>query len=120
MKTRSLALALVLLAAAPALAAEPTPEEEATELATSISRFFASFGDAIRRSDGNRVIAAPRASMKSGDGHVLPTRLIVRNVSRGTTTEVTLNSLAINPAIDDRIFSVRTLDQERDLPEAGS
>ena len=68
--------------------------------------------------DPYRVIATPRKSMKGGDGHVLPTRFLVQNLARGTTTEVVLHGLQINPTIDDRIFSVATLDQERRLPES--
>ena len=47
------------------------------------------------------------------DGHKLATRITVKNVARGTRTEVTYRDLKVNPEIDDRLFSVRTLDQER-------
>jgi GAF domain-containing protein len=63
-----------------------------------------------------RVIRAQRASMVSGDGHVLPTHLLVESRDRGTTTEVWLRDLRINPEIDARLFSVRTLQAERPLP----
>lgn len=62
-----------------------------------------------------RVVSLTRAGMIEGHGHLLPTRLTVRNVSRGTTTEVTFSDLTINPKIDDRVFSLRTLEQERDI-----
>jgi len=64
-----------------------------------------------------RTIKAPREFMASGAGHTLPTRLTVTNSIRGTTTEVRIHELAINPSIDDRVFSIGTLDQEKDLPE---
>jgi hypothetical protein len=63
-----------------------------------------------------RVIHAPRESMVAHDGHVLPTRLSVENRARGTTTEVLFRDLEINPPIDDHVFSVTTLEQERKLP----
>jgi hypothetical protein len=63
-----------------------------------------------------RVISAPRERMIERDGHVLPTRLYVENRIRGTTTEVLFNELEINPPIDDRVFSVATLEQQRKLP----
>ena len=63
-----------------------------------------------------RMIASPRASMTNGGGHVLPRRIEVRNLMRGTTTEVVIHEIAINPEIDDRIFSAVTLEQKSDLP----
>ena len=63
-----------------------------------------------------RVIASSRASMTNGHGHVLPRRIEVRNLVRGTTTEVVIHEIAINPEIDDRIFSAVTLEQKGDLP----
>jgi hypothetical protein len=63
-----------------------------------------------------RVIRAPRETMVESDGHVIPTRLDVENRARGTTTEVVFNDLEINPPIDDHVFSVSTLDQQRKLP----
>lgn len=63
-----------------------------------------------------RTIAAPRASMQSSGGHTLPTRLIVENLARGTTTEVKYHDLVVNSEIDNRIFSVRTLEQRARIP----
>ena len=63
-----------------------------------------------------RTIEAPRSSMQKTNDHTLPTRLIVENLARGTTTEVTYRQLAINPEIDDRVFSVRTLEQKGPIP----
>ena len=63
-----------------------------------------------------RTIVAPRSSMQKTNDHTLPTRLIVENLARGTTTEVTYRQLAINPEIDDRVFSVRTLEQKGPIP----
>jgi hypothetical protein len=63
-----------------------------------------------------RVIATPRAQMHRESGHLLPTLFAVRQLERGSTTDLTLRKLAVNPPIDDGIFSVRTLDQQRPLP----
>jgi len=68
--------------------------------------------------DPYRIISAPRTGMHEAGGHILPTRLIVQNRSRGTTTEVTYHDLRVNPEIDDRLFSIRTLEQRRDIPKA--
>ena len=63
-----------------------------------------------------RVIETPRAQMHREAGHLLPTLYSVRQPERGTTTELTLRKLSVDPKIDDRIFSVTTLDQQRPLP----
>jgi hypothetical protein len=63
-----------------------------------------------------RLIEAPRPFMVERRGHVLPTRLIVRNRLRGTTTRVEFEELKVDPPIDPHIFSSTTLDLQRDLP----
>jgi hypothetical protein len=63
-----------------------------------------------------RVIVAPRATMLAQGGHVLPTRLIASDELRGTVTEVLIHNLRVNPPLDDRLFTVATLEQERKLP----
>ncbi len=63
-----------------------------------------------------RVISAPRAGIVASDGHVIPTRLNVQNYVRGTSTQVVISDLQINPPIEDHVFSVKTLQQERKLP----
>ncbi len=60
-----------------------------------------------------RTLAVHREGMIEEDGHKLATRITVKNVARGSRTEVTFKDLRVNPEIDDRLFSVRTLDQER-------
>jgi len=66
-----------------------------------------------------RVIVSPRAFMTKGGGHVLPKRILVGNLLRNTTTEVVIHEIAINPEIDDRLFSAVTLEQKGDLPLPG-
>jgi hypothetical protein len=63
-----------------------------------------------------RTVSAPRSSMKQMAGHTLPTRLVVENRARGTTTEVHYQELVVNPEIDERTFSIRTLEQKRRIP----
>ncbi len=65
-----------------------------------------------------RSITAPRKSMIVAGGHTLPTRLRVENRTLARTTEVTFQNLEVNPQIDDRIFSVGTLEFERPIPKA--
>lgn len=66
-----------------------------------------------------RVIRAQRASMVTQDGHTLPTRIVVESRDRGTTTEVRIEQLRINPELDARLFSVKTLQSQRPLPVKG-
>jgi hypothetical protein len=63
-----------------------------------------------------RTISAPRAAMVEQRGHTLPTRLIVTNHARGATTEVSFRGLRVNPEIDNRAFSIRTLEQKGRIP----
>ena len=69
-------------------------------------------------SEPYRVMVAPRETMLRSDGHVLPTQLTVRNFARGTSTKVIFSELQVNPQIDDKIFSVGTLESQRDLHRA--
>ena len=65
-----------------------------------------------------RVVSAPRAAMVERDGHVIPTRLTVENRIRGTSTDVLINDLEINPEIDDHLFSIGTLEHGRRLHDS--
>ena len=47
---------------------------------------------------------------------VLPTRLMVENRDHGTSTEVLIRDLRVNPPLDARLFSVKTLQSQRPLP----
>jgi len=66
-----------------------------------------------------RVIETPRSAMLRENGHLLPTRFAVRH-ARGTSTELVIHALAVDPEIDDRVFSLRTLEQEQPLPGAAA
>jgi len=63
-----------------------------------------------------RVVSTPRKFMVAQKGHVLPTRMRVRYPARGTTTEVVLTGLVVDPELDPQLFSVKTLEQRRRLP----
>lgn len=63
-----------------------------------------------------RIVTASRPAMIVRDGLILPTRLTVRNLDRGTRTEVHLTQLAIDPEIDDGLFSLQALESQRPLP----
>jgi hypothetical protein len=63
-----------------------------------------------------RVIELPRAGMVVQGGHVLPTRIRVESRDRGTTTEVWIRDLRIDPELDPHLFSVKTLQSQRPLP----
>ncbi|MED5263271.1 MAG: outer membrane lipoprotein-sorting protein [Myxococcota bacterium] len=65
-----------------------------------------------------RTLRVDRSSMVRLDGHTLATRLTIENRTRGTRTQVTFEDLRVNPDIDDRLFSVRTLEQRRDFEKA--
>lgn len=67
-----------------------------------------------------RIVEARRADMARYDGHVLPTRLFVSDAQRRSSTEVVITNLRVNPPIDERVFSLTALEQERKLPEAAS
>jgi hypothetical protein len=60
-----------------------------------------------------RVVEAPRAAVVSQDGYTIPTYLKITNFRGGTTTEVIFTHLVVNPGLDDRIFSVATLERDR-------
>ena len=63
-----------------------------------------------------RVIRAPRSSMVTQAGHVLPTRLVVESRDHGTVTEVKIDKLRVAPQLDPHLFSVKTLQSQRPLP----
>ena len=62
-----------------------------------------------------RTLDSPRSGMEEQGGHVLPLRLVARNVLRGTSTEVTVSDLVVNPPLDENLFSVTTLESQRPL-----
>ncbi|MBW2272141.1 MAG: outer membrane lipoprotein-sorting protein [Deltaproteobacteria bacterium] len=67
-----------------------------------------------------RIVTSKRDSMVERAGHVLPLKMTVRDLRQGSTTEVFFRDLQVDPEIDDHVFSVRTLEQQRDLPQPES
>jgi hypothetical protein len=65
--------------------------------------------------EASRVVRFPRESIRAAEGHLIPTRILVSNVIRGSETELAISGLEINPMIDDRLFSLTTLETERAL-----
>ncbi len=66
-------------------------------------------------SDPFRTLDSPRGGMVEQGGHVLPLRLVARNVLRGTSTEITISDLVVNPPLDERLFTLTTLESQRPL-----
>jgi hypothetical protein len=66
-----------------------------------------------------RTIESPRRSARAGDGHVLPTLLLVRDRLRGTTTEARFEQLEINPELSDSLFSAVALEAGRRVSGIG-
>ena len=60
-----------------------------------------------------RVVHSPRADMRTKAGHTLPTRMTVRNLRRGTRTEVSLGDMVIGAEIADTIFTASALETGR-------
>lgn len=60
-----------------------------------------------------RVMRMPRSGMRKLEGHVLPTRIDVENVRRGTNTRVTFHGLEVDPELDDRHFAPSWLERGR-------
>jgi hypothetical protein len=67
----------------------------------------------------SRIVRFPRASIRSADGNLIPTRIHVANTIRGSETEVEISELEVNPEIDDRLFSIVRLRAQRDLETGG-
>ncbi len=63
-----------------------------------------------------KTIFAPRDGMVASDGHSLPTRIFVRNLARGTETEVRIERLRVNPELDDHLFTTTALETGRPIP----
>ncbi len=66
-----------------------------------------------------KIIYSPREHMKVVDGHAFPTRVFVKDLEKGSLTELRMLELKLNPEIDDRLFSVVQLEKGRPLPGLG-
>jgi hypothetical protein len=64
-----------------------------------------------------KTIEAPsRAVVVEQDGHLIPVRLLVGNLQRGTQTEARLERLKVNPQISDHLFTSAALESGRAIP----
>jgi hypothetical protein len=63
----------------------------------------------------SRIVRFPRASVRTAEGNLIPTRIHVVNTIRGSETEVEISELEVNPEIDDRLFSISALRARREL-----
>lgn len=64
-----------------------------------------------------KVIETPRATTEEYGGHTVPMRATVRDLERGTRTEVRVEKILVDPELDDRLFTLKSLSQERRLPD---
>ena len=62
-----------------------------------------------------KVLEAPRSDQVRQDGHVLPTRMVVRNLAKRSETRVFFDQLVVNPPIDDSVFSKTALEMGRPI-----
>lgn len=65
-----------------------------------------------------RRLTAPREAIEAHGELRIPTRLEVRSPARGTETFVHVRELEVEPGIDERVFSIVTLEAERSLEAA--
>ena len=65
-----------------------------------------------------RSVKMRRATILSGDGYAVPTHLLIENFLGKTTTEVILTDIVVNADLDDRTFSVTTLERDHAMPIA--
>jgi len=66
----------------------------------------------------SRIVRFPRASILESGGNLIPTRIEVENLLRGSETEVEISELEVDPEIDDRVFSLAALEAQHGLDAA--
>jgi hypothetical protein len=64
-----------------------------------------------------KFIRTPRSGLRQFEGCLLPTRVVARDSRRGTATEIRIEELAVNPPLDDSLFSIASLESGRPIPE---
>jgi hypothetical protein len=71
----------------------------------------------VARHDGpSKIIRIPRDTIATIQGHLIPTVIHVENSRTRTSTEVQLDKISVNPELDDRLFSARTLENSHPIP----
>ena len=63
-----------------------------------------------------KLLHAPRAETRRLAGHSLPTHLLVENLVRRTVTEVWIEQLAVNPDLEDSLFTASAIEVGRPIP----
>lgn len=63
-----------------------------------------------------KIIETPRETTEEHGGHTIPMRAVVRDIERGTSTELEILRILVNPVIDDKIFTLGSLTNERPIP----
>lgn len=66
-----------------------------------------------------KIIRAPRQYMEVVDGYAFPTRVFVKDLEKGSLTELRMIDLKVNPDLDDRLFSVVQLEKNASIPGLG-
>lgn len=64
----------------------------------------------------HKIIRVPRAGIRRFDGRALPTHMVVENFARGTVTEVWIHDLAVDPDLDDGLFTATSIEVGRPIP----
>ena len=67
-------------------------------------------------SDPFKIIETPRVTTEVHGGHTIPMRATVRDLERGTRTELVVERILVDPELDDKLFTNRSLSLERRLP----
>lgn len=68
------------------------------------------------KSEPIKILRAPRAQMRSFDGHVLPTWMEMENRFRKTVSEARFDRITVDPSIDDALFTTSALETGRAIP----
>jgi len=83
----------------------------ASDLSLLLGRYFKRGAD-----EPHKILRVPRAGIRDFDGRALPTHLLVENLARGTVTEVWVHDLAVNPEIEDSLFTATSIEVGRPIP----
>lgn len=61
----------------------------------------------------------PRADIRSVDGRLIPTRIVVESPGRGSVTEARSEQLVVNPELESSLFTIAVLESGRPIPGLG-
>lgn len=63
-----------------------------------------------------KILDAPREAMREVNGHVLPTVMTMQDLRHRTQTEARFEEIAVNPKLEDSLFSAVSLESGRRIP----